>query len=332
MSIAHGAQDYVIRGTVKAVADASLLRDVQIQVEVGGVRKSVALTDPQGRFIVNIGELFGEKEAKRAEAALLIFSKSGFLEVRRLLPLRSEQNPALEIGLTASGGITTLDPTEKEKLKRYVSPTGTGPLFLIPYDLSEVQVGVSPERMNERLRKNLERVIVTHVQAGPGMKATGLLSVILLPVSSSTDIQGLRAIGKYLKALGMITGYGSIEPGGTAKKVLVSSTYIIIPHIEQMGGSVLYVDDAFPSELIASPRLWEELSKIWGRSTVLALAMREFNEFKQVEINRDRDLKKLKELRSYLQAERANAGPGNEQLLIQLNAFLHIIDEELAKK
>jgi hypothetical protein len=75
----------------------------------------------------------------------------------------------------------------------------------VPYALSGI-TSVDPNRVNEILRANLERVIVSHVQAS-ALGSTVPVSLKLLPVQQqSGDIDRLRAYGSYLNALGVISG------------------------------------------------------------------------------------------------------------------------------
>jgi hypothetical protein len=146
-------------------------------------------------------------------------------------------------------------------------------------------------------------------------------------VERAGDVDRLRAYGTYLNALGVITGYGAVEPGaGGARSLAVSSTFLVVPQAESLGAPVLYVDDDMPADSLASPRLYKYLSKLWGRSTVLALGISEFGKAKAAG-----DKAAFARIRKYLQAERATAGPGDEALVSQLNALVEAIDKELGK-
>ena len=127
-------------------------------------------------------------------------------------------------------------------------------------------------------------------------------------------------------ALAVISGFGALEEAGGERQVVMSSTYVVVPQLPALDSPIIYVDDVLPPQQLASPRLWERLSKLWGRSTVLALGIREFREARGAG---DRD--RLRHVRAYLVAERASAGPGNEQFLVQLNALIALIDQELAR-
>jgi hypothetical protein len=81
-----------------------------------------------------------------------------------------------------------------------------------------------------------------------------------------------------------------------------------------------------PAESVSSPRLYKHLSKLWGRSAVLALGVSELGKAKK---NGDKEA--LQRIRSYLQAERAGAGPGDEALVTELNGLIAAVDKELAK-
>lgn len=221
---------------------------------------------------------------------------------------------------------TILDAVEQEKLRKALGTGARGPLFLVPYELPVTAAGLAPETANERLRANLERVIVTYVQSTARINTGGVISLTLLPIDVGKEVGRLQTYGTQLNALAIITGYGNLEGERGQEQMLVSSTYVVVPQVSSLDSPIFYVDDALPAGQLASPRLWEHLSKLWGRSTVLALGMREFRDA-QASNNRD----KLRQIRTYLQAERASAGPGNEQLLVQLNALLALVDKELVK-
>ena len=157
------------------------------------------------------------------------------------------------------------------------------------------------------------------------------MTLKLLALKQVNDLDRLRAYGSYLNALGVISGYGAVEPvSGGARSLGVSSTFLVVPQLEGGGAPVLYVDDDIPADRLASPRLYQHLSKLWGRSTVLALALSEFDRAKG-KGDRPGDKDALKRIAKYLQAERANAGPGDEALASEVKSLLDAVGKELAK-
>ena len=238
-----------------------------------------------------------------------------------------QASSTVNVQLDPTSGSAALDSGEKETLNKYAAAPGSTPLFLIPYSFTGIPA-IGPKNVNEQLRANLERVIVTHLQAA-AVGGSQAISMKLLPVDqgSGIDIDRMRAYGTYLNALGVITGYGAVEPAtGGSPSLSVSSTFLVVPQADKVGAPVLYVDDEVPVDSVASPRLYKYLSKLWGRSTVLALGV---SEYRQAVANRDKQAHKR--IRKYLQAERAGAGPGDEALVSQLNVLIEAVDQELAK-
>jgi hypothetical protein len=314
----------VVSGKVSA-RNGTPLADVQVQVEIRSMR-SAARTDAQGSFRFDAATLFSAAELGDASGLMLRFSKPGFEPANKMVRLASAQAPGpVTIQLDPTGGSAALAAAERQTLDQYAAAPGSAPLFLVPYSLAGIST-VDPKKVNEMLRANLERVIVTHLQASAA--GTGArVSLKLLPVEQMGDIDRLRAYGNYLNALGVITGYGAVEPAsGRAGTLGVSSTFLIVPRADTVGAPVLYVDDDMPADRVASPRLYKHLSKLWGRSTVLALGVSEFGKAKA-----SGDKQTLRRIRAYLQSERAGAGPGDEALVSQLNGLIAAVDQELAK-
>jgi len=314
----------LISGTVTA-HNGTPIADVKVQAEI---RSTViaAPTDAQGRFQFDAGTLFSSTELRNAGGLMLKLTKPGFQPVNWLVHLTPGQAPApATVRLDSSGGSAALSAADKQVLDKYVAAPGSAPLFLVPYALTGIE-SLDPKSVNEMLRANLERVIVTHVQAivmgGPPVSLK-----LLPPMEQGGDIDRMRAYGLYLNALGMITGYGAVAPGHGRPGVLdVSSTFLVVPQADSLGAPVLYVDDDVPADRIVSPHLYQLLSKLWGRSAVLAMGVSEFGKAKAA-----RDKEALQRIRNYLLTERAGAGPSDELLVTQLNTLIEAVDRELAK-
>ena len=313
----------LVSGTVTA-RNGTALAEVQVQVEIRNV-KTIPATDAQGRFQFDAATLFPAAELRDAGGLMLKFSKPGFQSANKLLRLVPNQKPApVAMQLDPSGGSAALAPGDKQNLDKYAAAPGGAPLFLIPYALSGVEAS-DPKKVNEVLRANLERVIVTHLQAAAGGSAA--VSLKLLPVSDAGDIDRMRAYGAYLNALAVISGFGEMESAAGKKGTLgVSSTFLVVPQGDLIAAPVLYVDDELPADQVSSPRLYQHLSKLWGRSAVLALGV---SEFRKATAGNDKDA--LKRIRKYLSKERAGTGPGDEALVSQLNVLIEAVDKELGK-
>jgi hypothetical protein len=316
------AAGLVVDGTVTA-GNGTPLAGVAVRVEIRS-EATAAPTDTHGCFALDAAKLFSADELRDAMGLTLKFSKTGFQPVNKFVRLYSGQTPgAVTIRLDPTGGSAALDPAEKQALDKYAAAPGNHPLFLIPYELMGIQA-VDARKVNEMLRSNLERVIVTHLQAS-SVGGSSLISLKLLPVATAHDIDQMRVYGNYLNALGMITGVGAVEAAtGGPGSLEVSSTFLVIPQVDYISAPVLYVDDTLPADRVLSPRLYQYLSKLWGRSTLLALGASEFGQAKKA-----KDQEALKRVRRYLQTERAGAGPGDQALVSQLNALIEAVDKEL---
>jgi len=327
LAAAAARAEPTLAGTV-TLRDGSPLAGVQVLLELRS-RKPAARTDAQGRFAFDAATLFPAAELNAAPALTLVFTLPAHHEQVRVLRRVPGRAPApVQVQLSPTGGAAALSAAERELLDRHVATPGSLPLYLVPYRLGGV-TGADPQRVNQALRANLERVIVSHVQAAAPGRSTPV-SLKLLPLAAdadSADIDRLRTYGTHLKALGMISGFGEVEAtGGGERQLDVSSTFLVVPRAQDLAAPVLYVDDSMPADRVASPLLYRHLSKLWGRSTVLALALADFAQAKE-----RADKPALQRIRDTLQAERADAGPGNELLLAQLEDLIVRVDAELAR-
>lgn len=315
----------LVTGTVTA-RNSTPLAEVQVQVEIRSVKTS-APSDSQGRFQFDAATLFPVGELRDAGGLMLKLSKAGYQPVNKLVRFAPGRPLApVTVQLDPVSGSAALAPAEKETLNKYAGAPGSAPLFLIPYSLTGIQVP-DPKSVNEMLRANLERVIVTHLQAS-AVGGPAAVSLKMLPVEQVSDLDRMRTYGTYLNALGVITGYGSVNSAtGGAGTLEVESKFVVVPQADTILAPVLYVNDNVPADRVASPRLYQNLSKLWGRSTVIALGVSEFRKAMNA-----RDKEALTRIGKYLRAELANAGgPGDEALISLLNTLIEAVDRELAK-
>lgn len=308
-------------GRVVSGADGAPVAAVKVAAELRGVNRDAGTTDAEGRFRIDPSSLFGVQR-RIGEPFMLFFSKSGFLTVSRQLQIGATPTE-IRATLTPESE-AVLEPAERERLDRLVRGGARGPLFLVPYDLPAEAANLSAAASTERLRANLERAIVTHVQSNSLISTGGAVGLSLLPLDAVKDVARLKSYGAHLKALAVITGFGALEDSGGRKQIVMSSTYVVVPTIASIDSFVIYVDDTLPADQLASPRLQERLSKLWGRTTVLALGMNEFRDARAAG-----DQARLRRVREYLRAERAGAGPGNDQFVTQLNRLIALLDREI---
>ena len=112
--------------------------------------------------------------------------------------------------------------------------------------------------------------------------------------------------------------------------IVLISAFLVIPRSGPLSVPALYVDDSVPADSVDSPLLYRHLSELWGRSAVLALGVNELQSaLRDPDPGRRREA--LKRIRGYLQAERSNAGPGNDALVSQLQGVIEVIDRELRR-
>lgn len=311
----------IVNGKVSA-RNGTPLPDVRVQVEIRGEVRTAAHTDARGDFQFDAAALIPLAKLRDISGFMLLFSKRGFEPANKLLRLDVPGSVILQ--LDPSGGSAALPAAEKHTLDQYTAAPGSAPVFLIPYSITGA-APADPKMLNEMLRTNMERVIVTHLQASQVGGSTSV-SLKLLPVGPLSDIDRMRTYGNYLNALGVITGYGVVEPSGSMPRLGFSSTFLVVPQTDGFRSPVLYVDDDVPVNSVTSPRLYKHLSKLWGRSTVLALGVSEFAKAKA-----SSDKEALMRIRKYLQAERSGAGPGDETLVSQLSGLIAAVDKELAR-
>ena len=316
-----GAWGQTIQGTVRG--GSAPVAGALVRIEVDGARRDAGSTDSTGKFTIDLRSTFGRSVAPGADVTLQ-FSQPSFRTEARLMRVADATAKPIDIALTALTGSSALSAADLQRLAPFVTPVGTGPLMLVPYDLPADGLNIPVARLNEKLRFNIERLIVTHAQSALGSGATGL-AVKMLPLEGAHDIDQLRAYGAHLKALAIVSGNG--ERTGTTNEVLVTSSYVIIPQTQAFQPPTVFVDDRISADQLGSPELHKHLSALWGRVTLLAMAVRDLNAASPTASPQRNDA--LKRVRSYLMTERAGAGPGNAQFIPEINVLIAQIDKEL---
>jgi hypothetical protein len=322
VSFTRAAAQSPFSGRVISSADGAPLAGVELRAEYRGLQRAAATSDQEGRFRIDAVAVFATR-VKPGEPVMLSVAKPGFVGASKLVRIGDTTEIRIEL---AAASDTALDLAERAKLEALLRAGARGALFLVPYQLPAGAGGLASDQLSERLRANLERAIVTHVQSSGLISTGGRMALVMLPIEPGKDAARLKMYGAQLSALAVISGFGALEEVGGRSQVVMSSTYVVVPQVPSLDSPIIYVDDVLPPEQLGSPRLWERLSKLWGRSTVVALGMREFRE---AQASGDRE--RLQKIRAYLVGERASAGPGNEQFLVQLNALIALVDKELAR-
>jgi hypothetical protein len=305
-----------LTGTVMALGKPSA--DVAVVAEADGRAFGDARTDAKGAFSIPLAP------AGDARDLAVTFSKTGFRgEVRRLD--RSAAGRPLQVKLLAATGVSAISPQDEQRLRPLVSPAGSGPLMFVPYALpggSGSAGGSQAAAANQRLRVQLQRLILTHVQSTVG---SANVSITELPVDANNDIARLQAIGEFVNALGVVSGIGLDD--GTGQSMEIASSFVIIPRPQLFEPPVLNIVDTVPARKLGLPTLDQSMSRMWGRATVLALAARDLKAAEALKGDSRRT--ELQRVRRYLVAERSTVGPRDEIGTARLNELIERVTREV---
>jgi hypothetical protein len=219
-------------------------------------------------------------------------------------------NPAqpLRLEMISKTG-TSLTAEERTLLAQFASQDGRA-LFLFPYILqSEIP------RFDELLEFNLDMAINTQLQT----LGEDIVTVQRLP--ATLNQQGNRTLlyGKALKALALVSGVSGSRPNGN---VTLRSRYRIVPG----GQGVIFVSDEFEPDEVAAAAFDEELSELWGQSTFLSIAYRDFEEASAAN---PVDTEVLRRTRDALVSFRRDLPDANSLVARQAGKLLDAISERL---
>jgi hypothetical protein len=320
-------QAAVVTGRVVDQATGHALAGVRVVVELSGSGRSVTLpaeTDAIGAFAFDPAQHFSTPE-RDTEGLSLSFSREGYrglTKVRRL-PARGDfRIPLLEFRLeplAVHPGQTCADEGRLLPLRSQEGRT----LFVVPY---EVGPSERSREFNDRLLLTLKRRIQTHLQELNVDARIGEVGLRSLPEKlTAADTERIRACGGALNALAVAAG-SVITPSGAGSELEVESEYVIIPSLPRFRPGSLSIDDRIPREGLTAAQLGRRLDTLWGRGTLLALAVVEARDALAAG-----DRARLEKARSWLVAERAQTGAGNETLVQSIAELLRLIDQELAR-
>jgi hypothetical protein len=324
LAAATAAAQTVVSGRVLDHASGAALSGVRVVVELSGSGRSVALpaaTGAGGAFAFDPARLFTAQECD-TEGLSLSFSKDGYRDLTKVrrLPARGDFHVGpLEFRLEPAAVPPGRTCADEDKLLPLRSQEGRT-LFVVPY---EVEPSEHAREFNDRLLLTLKRRIQTHLQelnVESGVADVGLRS---LPEKvAAADTETIRACGGSLNALAVAAG--TVTPAGS--EVEVESEYVIIPTLPRFRPGSLSIDDRIPLEGLSASALGRRLDALWGRGTLLALAVAEARDALAAH-----DTPRLERARSWLVAERAQTGRGNETLVQSIAELLRHIDEELGR-
>lgn len=305
--------------TASVTSGSAPLAGVGVTVEFRGDRRPAGASGTDGRVSINLTTLFGRPVPQR-EGIALSFTKPGFNPVNKTIFIAGAANE-LQVPMLADGSNLALSKVEQDSLKDYRTTTGTGPLMLLPYQLPGIPAG---GQLNEQLRRSLERKIVTHVQSATGAAVSGL-ALRLLPIDGAHDLARMQAYGSYVNALAVVGGSGEKTADG---RLLVSSSYVIIPKTGNFQPPIAFVDDSLAAgDIVDTPSLQKALKSYWGRVTLVAIAIRDINAAPAAP-GAERKAA-LTRVRQYLFAEKTTAGQNNNDYIPQIVELIALLDKEI---
>jgi len=180
---------------------------------------------------------------------------------------------------------------------------------MFPYRLNQP----IPE-FNDQLAWYLDLKINTTLQA----IGSDMVSVDMLPESLNQRGDRRTVYGKKLNALALISGMSGSSDGN----ITLTSRYQIVPGQEGM----IVVRDEFAPAAIEEASLHDALSELWGQSTVLSIAHREFEEATG---GATVDTERLERTRDNLAALRADLPADSVSVLRQIDRLLDAIAQRL---
>ncbi|MCE9660443.1 MAG: hypothetical protein K8R60_18100 [Burkholderiales bacterium] len=313
-----GAGAQVVKGAVQALSGP--VAGASLSTELNGERRAGGSTDGAGAFGVDLATLYSRSVPGSADL-LLQFSAPGFVTTVRSMRVSQAAAAPLAVTMVPEGGGSALSAADQQKLAAFVNPAvgSGGALMLVPYDLPQE---LASPRLSERLRFNIERFVVTYVQTALGSEAPSL-AVRLMPLDGAHDQDRLRAVGRHVNALAIVSGNGDRVGAG---ELAMSSSFVIPPQAGPVKPMVAFVDDRIDAAQLSSPELHRRLNRLWGRATILAMAARDLNAAPASGPTR---VEALKRVRSYLVAERATTGPRNSEFVPEIDALLATIAREV---
>jgi len=313
-----------VSGQVIDQASGAPLAGVRVSVELS--RRSVTLpspTDAAGHFGLDPTRLFTTAELD-TDGVSFLFEKDGFRSATKvkLLARRGDVRIAsFAVRLEPQAAPAARSCDQEAALQPLRSSDGRT-LFVVPYDLGSAE---RSKDFNDRLLQTLKRRIQTHLQELNLDVALGDVGLRALPEKlGAADTERIRACGGAVNALAVAAG--RVTPIDRGADVAVESEYVIIPALARYRPSSLSIDDRLPMGELTASALSRRLHSLWGRSTLLALAIAEARDALAA-----KDNGRLEKARAWLTAERAQAGPGSETLMPSIAELLRLIDAELAR-
>lgn len=315
--LALPANAQTISGVVRATGP---LPDVSILVEVNGRPLTTVSTDAGGRFNFSLAPGTGP-----SSDLLMSFSKPGFGPATRLVSARDAAVRPVEIELLPRTGQGAISEEVRKILEPSITRVGTGPLIFVPYRLPADATLGTVKDINERLRMQLQRLILTHVQLSVLEADTREIALAQINVEAA-DLERLRTYGEFVNALAMVSGLGIADSG--TRTIELASSFVIIPRAPQFDPPVLTIVDTVPAASIGRVALDQRMSKEWGRATVIALAVRNLKDAHGLSGEQKRAV--LQKTERFLVAELSDVGASDQLSARKLQQLLEQVRRELS--
>lgn len=315
--LALPAHAQTVRGVVRA---AEPLREVSIQVEVNGRHLATLATTTAGEFSFALAP-----GTAPSSDVLMSFAKAGFAPATRLASARDAAARPLEIELLPRTGQGAISDDVRKILEPAVTRVGTGPLVFVPYRLPAAAALGAAGELNERLRTQLQRLILTHVQLSVTDADTRDVALAQINVEAG-DLERLRTYGEFVNALAVVSGLGIADSG--AQTIELASSFVIIPRATQFEPPVLTIVDTLPAASIGRAALDQRMSREWGRATVIALAVRNLKDAQGLGGEQKRAV--LQKTERFLVAELSDVGANDQLSARKLQQLLEQVRRELS--
>ena len=315
-----------VAGVVLDEKSSEKISGVEITLQVKGILKSnLAATQSNGRFDLDLNQIFPEADLKR-RSIMLIFHKAGYNQTNIVLNTESDMEnwDQLEIRLIKPLEIEKLSKKQREEIEKHVSEKGKT-LFLFPYHLEKATESLQLKMFAQNLLDNITASLRTTVQAAPGVEMDVSIETPSDIDITSTNIERHYQIGAALNALAMISGIGELSSDEDGKQeIYLRSNYVTIPAVASIRTGNVTIKDQFPARLLNSLRLSEYLNRYWGHHTALAICVQEFHQAMTPSKNKAQ----LGEVEKLIVASRSQLSGDNPALEDQFDRLLKIVIKE----
>lgn len=327
------AGDVLLEGTVAGESDNAPLAGIEVSVlEPAGVATQPASSDAAGHFKLHLTVPSGYRH--RSGYVVLRFGGTGIRQqdTYQQCDLSTASHCAIgTIRLAAPGGVSSLSPEERNRLRTHIALHGDA-LFVLPYRM--IAAANSAGIDMELFRWALETSINTRIQEleqdleieqlGEPLPPLGL--VTLEPDFAGLPLPKQRAVGEFVRALAVISGIGQWkQPDGDAARVNIQSNFFVMPPATGEQTRLLRVRDTdLPAAAVNSLELADQLSPLWGHFALVAVAGREYERARAAN-----DRPALERIRAYLIAERGRLGEEDSYRKNDLERLLRRVQEAL---